>query len=101
VENGRETKTHHTKDQLSNIIGSHTISERKYLFSQREKRQFTPSGSSPAMDNFEFLRKEIGTQNLVQSYIHVYIWRYSYQKNTTSVHSELEKPNNTLKIIVK
>jgi hypothetical protein len=42
-ENGRKTKTHQTKSQQSNIIGSHTASDAKYLFSQREKRQFTPS----------------------------------------------------------
>jgi hypothetical protein len=30
-----------------------------------------------------------------------YIPRYSYQKNAMPVCSEIEKPNNTLKIIVK
>ena len=37
VENGRETKTHRTKDQQSNIIGSHTVSDKKYLFSHVRK----------------------------------------------------------------
>jgi len=54
VENGCETKTHHTKDQQSNIIGSHTISDTKYLVSQCQKRRFTPSGSSPATGKLEF-----------------------------------------------
>ena len=54
VENGRETKSH--RNQQSNIIGSHTVSDTKYLFSQREKRRFSPSESSPAMEEFEFLR---------------------------------------------
>jgi hypothetical protein len=56
VENGRETKSQRTKDQQSNIIGSHTVSDKKYVFLQREKRRFTPSGSSPATEELEFLR---------------------------------------------
>ena len=99
VENGRETKTHSTKDQQSNIIGSHTVSDTKYLFSQREKRRFAPSGSSPATYELEFLRKGIGTQNFELSDIHVYSRRYSYQKNATSACSEIEKPINTLKTL--
>ncbi len=54
--NGRETKTHRTKDQQTNIIGSHTVSDTKYFFSQHEKRKFAPSGSSLATDELEFLR---------------------------------------------
>ncbi len=52
------------------------------------------------MDKVEFSRKGIGTQNFAPSYVHVYARRYSYQKNAASVHSEIEKPNNTLKFIV-
>jgi len=54
VEYGRETKSH--RNQQSNIIGSHTVSDTKYLFSQREKRRFAPSGSSSATEDLEFLR---------------------------------------------
>ena len=38
------------------IIGSHTISDTKYLFTHHEKRHFALSGSSPATDKLEFLR---------------------------------------------
>ena len=85
VENGRETDTQHTKGRQSNIIGSHTLSVAKCLFSQREKRQFTPSGSSLATDKLEFSAWGIGTPNLVLSDVHGYKWRYPHQKNVTSV----------------
>ena len=53
------------------------------------------------MDELEFLRLGIGTLNFVLSDVHVYTRRYSYQKNATSICSKIEKPDNTLQILVK